>query len=83
MSLDAIHLEVVGRTIVISGDRKAGAEEGGTYRSMERAFGPFRRSLEVQSPIDPEGIQTRYERGVFFATLRKQAGRPAAARKKG
>jgi HSP20 family protein len=71
-TLDAIHLEASGTTVVLTGDRKPEGESG-TYRSMERAFGPFRRSLDLPGPVDASAIVTRYERGVFFATLPKLA----------
>src|SRR6266542_3972025 len=56
VSLEAVDL-VVGRTsLLIRGERKLSDDRGDrTYTVIEIPFGPFERTVEFLSPVDPDG----------------------------
>ena len=47
VDVDAINLEVRGRTLVITGERPVRETEGRTYQQVELPSGPFRRVVEL------------------------------------
>src|SRR5687768_246717 len=54
VALDAISLEISGRTMVISGERPVRETEGRVYQQVEIATGHFRRVVELTADVDPE-----------------------------
>lgn len=73
MTRESIVLEVLGRRLVLAGDRKSGVE-GGSFLRMERQTGPFRRVFELPTAVDDEAIEARFERGVLRVKLPKRPG---------
>ncbi len=73
MTRESIVLEVLGRKLVLAGDRKSGVE-GGSFLRMERQTGPFRRVFDLPAAVDEEAIEALYERGVLRVKLPKQRG---------
>ena len=71
-----IEVEVQGRRLEISGRRKPLAEAQGFVR-MERSYGPFSRSFELDQPLDEAAVSSLFERGVLTVRAAKQ--RPTAA----
>jgi HSP20 family protein len=61
--------------LVIEGQRRFLCEEGGVYRAAEIRQGPFRVAVALPEPVDPDGIDARYEQGLLRVRLPKVGGR--------
>ena len=72
---DAIRCTVVGRRIEVAGERKVPSAEQASFRRMESRYGPFRRSVELDRELDPESLETRFERGVLELSVRAESNR--------
>ena len=69
VSLDSIGLEVVGRDLVISGERPIQETEGRIYQQVEIQAGPFRRVIELNAdPVADEASAT-YDDGILRVEL--------------
>jgi HSP20 family protein len=66
---DAVHLEVQGRELVISGDRPAGRAEGRVYQQLEIETGPFRRAVQLGADVRAEDARAVYEDGILRIEL--------------
>jgi HSP20 family molecular chaperone IbpA len=63
-------ISLLGRTLVISGDRRDPAEKL-TYQQMEIRYGKFRTQVYLPWPIDSSAIDVQYESGLLKVKLRK------------
>lgn len=67
-----VTIEVEDRTLTLSGERKAEHEANGEgYYRLERASGPFARTLALPEGIDAEQIAARFEHGVLEVRIPK------------
>ncbi len=65
-----------GDALTVSGERRAPADEGESFRS-ERFFGKFSRSLELPMAVTPDGVSATYADGVLTVRLPKaEASKP-------
>lgn len=72
ISGEEIELEVDGRALVITGQRRPlPGKPNRTYSQMEIAHGPFRRDLLLPSEVDAESASAVYKDGVFEVVLPK------------
>jgi HSP20 family protein len=78
IELDAVNLEITGRTLVISGERPVRDTEGRTYQQVELPSGPFRRVVELSVDVNAERAQATYEDGILRVELPTRL--PQAAR---
>jgi HSP20 family protein len=69
VSLDSIGLEVVGRGLVISGERPIQETEGRVYQQVEIQAGPFRRVLELNADPVAEEARATYDDGILRVEL--------------
>jgi len=69
VSLDTVGLEVVGRDLVISGERPIQETEGRVYQQVEIQAGPFRRVIELNADVAAEDAKATYEDGVLRVEL--------------
>src|SRR3954453_1088958 len=72
LSEQDVNIEVEGRVLTVSGERKAGHEstkEG--YHRGERAFGAFSRSLTLPEGIDPEAVEASFDKVVLEVRIPK------------
>jgi HSP20 family protein len=69
VALDAIGLEISGRTMVISGERPVRDVEGRVYQQVEIPTGRFRRVVELTADVDAEDAKATYEDGVLRIEL--------------
>jgi HSP20 family protein len=69
VGLDSIGLEVVGRHLVISGERPIQETEGRTYQQVEIEAGRFRRIIELNADPVPEDARATYEDGILRIEL--------------
>src|SRR4051812_44936334 len=62
---DDVSLEIRGRQLVISGERRAQEAEGRLYQQIEIANGPFKRVVELSAEVDAERASASYEDGIL------------------
>jgi HSP20 family protein len=69
VSLDSIGLEVVGRDLVISGERPIQETEGRVYQQVEIQAGPFRRVIQLNADPVAEEARATYDDGILRVGL--------------
>ena len=69
VSLDSIGLEVVGRDLVISGERPIQETEGRVYQQVEIQAGPCRRVIELNADPVAEEARATYDDGILRVEL--------------
>jgi HSP20 family protein len=60
-----VALEIRGRQLVISGERRAQEAEGRLYQQIEIAAGPFKRAIELSADVDAENASATYDDGIL------------------
>ena len=74
-----IELEIRGRELVISGQRRpADGDEERIYQQLEVQHGPFRRIVALGAEVDPDAAKASYEDGMLTVELPIRA--PARSR---
>ena len=67
-----VDIELSEDTLTITGHREtAGDEEGKNYHRRERYSGQFRRSVQLPTLVDRDGIEATFENGVLRVALPK------------
>jgi HSP20 family protein len=66
---DEIELEIRGRQLVLSGQRRAAESEGRVYQQVEIEHGPFRRVVELGAEVRAEEARAVYEDGLLRVEL--------------
>ena len=69
VSLDSIGLEVVGRDLVIRGERPIQETEGRVYQQVEIQAGRFRRVIELNADPVAEEARATYDDGILRVEL--------------
>jgi HSP20 family protein len=67
-------VSLIGRALVISGERRDPAEKL-AYQQMEIRYGKFRTQVYLPWPIESTGIEVQYEGGLLKVMLRKAQAR--------
>lgn len=74
MEKDRISVDVAGRALTISGERRSDQEDRnvdkGFYR-MERRFGAFQRTIPLPEDANPASLKASYDKGVLRIELQK------------
>jgi HSP20 family protein len=65
VSADDVSIEIRGRTLVISGERKARDAEGRVYQQVEIESGPFQREIPLGVEVVAEDARATYEDGIL------------------
>ena len=79
VSASEIELEVQGRELVISGQRRApDSHEERLYQQLEIQHGPFRRVVSLGADVDADAAKATYEDGMLTVELPIRA--PAGSR---
>lgn len=76
-----INVQVMGRQLVVSGERKWEEEKKGKeYHRVESQYGAFQRSvlLPENLRLDADSISATYKRGMLEVTLQKVEPTPTA-----
>ncbi|MGH7333464.1 MAG: Hsp20/alpha crystallin family protein [Candidatus Rokuibacteriota bacterium] len=69
---DDIEIQLFEDALIIEGRRQLPAcAEGAVYHAAGIRQGPFRVELSLPALVDPEHVETRYERGLLRVSLRK------------
>jgi HSP20 family protein len=66
---DDVALEVRGRELVITGERRAQEAEGRLYQQIEIAHGPFKRIIELSADVEAEQASATYDDGILRVEL--------------
>src|SRR5689334_2546794 len=69
IDLSTVGIEVSGRQLTIVGERPVQETEGRVYQQVEIPTGPFRRVVELQVEVDPDGAKANYEDGILRIDL--------------
>jgi HSP20 family protein len=67
---DDIQLQVRDRRLELSGRRQAMGENRNFLR-MERSYGPFRRTFDLEAPVEVDAISAAFEAGVLRVLIPK------------
>src|SRR4051812_10840351 len=62
---DDVSLEIRGRQLVISGERRAQEAQGRLYQQIEIANGPFKRVVELSADVEAPRASATYEDGIL------------------
>lgn len=76
-----IQVQLMGRQLLISGEKKWEEEKKGKeYRRVESQYGSFERSIQLPEnvQVDPERITATYKRGVLEVVVPKMDPTPTA-----
>jgi HSP20 family protein len=65
VSAEDLNIEIRGRTLVISGERKARDAEGRVYQQIEVESGPFQREIQLGAEVVAEEARATYEDGIL------------------
>jgi HSP20 family protein len=77
VDVDAVNLEIRGRTLIISGEKPVRETEGRTYQQVELPSGPFRRVVELSVDVDAEQAVASYQDGILRVELPVRSDRAA------
>jgi HSP20 family protein len=66
---EGVSLEISGRELVISGERKVRDVEGRIYQQVEIPTGAFRRHVELSSDVVAEEATATYDDGILRVEL--------------
>jgi len=78
---DDIHVQAMGSSLVVSGERKWEEEkEGKEFRRVESQYGSFERRIALPEAlrIEPDDVDATYEKGVLTVVVKKREKTPAA-----
>ncbi|HEY8638729.1 MAG TPA: Hsp20/alpha crystallin family protein [Solirubrobacteraceae bacterium] len=78
VSLDSVGLEVVGRDLVITGERPIQETEGRVYQQVEIEAGPFRRMVELNADVVAEDAKATYDDGILRVELPLRVRSPSS-----
>ena len=80
MSEKDIQVQLLGRQLVVSGERKwEEQKKGKEYHRVESQYGAFERSLVLpeDSRLDPDAIDATYKKGILTVRIPKVEPTPA------
>ncbi len=84
VATEDLSIEVRGRTLVISGERKARDPEGRVYQQIEIESGPFQREIQLGVEVVAAEARATYEDGVLrieVPLVAARAGSPGPDRR--
>jgi HSP20 family protein len=65
VDIDDVGIEIRGRQIVISGERKSQEGQDRLYQQIEIPHGPFRRVIELGADVVADEAKASYEDGIL------------------
>jgi len=75
-----VNLEVRGRTLILSGERKARETEGRVYQQVEVEHGHFVREISLGADVEADKARASYEDGVLRVELPLVQPKPKSRR---
>jgi HSP20 family protein len=74
ISLEDVSLELRGRVLLISGERRVRDSEGRVYQQIEIEHGRFVREVELNVDVEPSDAKATYEDGILRVELSVSQG---------
>lgn len=72
MKKDEIDIQLNGDTLTLRGERQIEQTENGEqYHRVERQYGAWQRSFQIEIPIDAQKVSADYDLGVLTVRLPK------------
>jgi HSP20 family protein len=72
MKKDEIDIQLNGDTLVLRGERKfEQTQRGEQFHRIERQYGAWQRSFQIEVPVDAQNVAANYEHGVLTVRLPK------------
>ena len=69
---DELDIQVTGKNLAISGERKiASEEEGARYHRREREAGTFSRMIGLPGEVDTDRVEAKLENGILNIVISK------------
>ncbi|MGD8274204.1 MAG: Hsp20/alpha crystallin family protein [Desulfobacterales bacterium] len=69
---DELDIQVTGKNLAISGERKIAAEEeGARYHRREREAGTFSRMIGLPGEVDTDRVEAKLENGILNIVISK------------
>jgi len=73
MKKEDIDIQLTGNSLTLRGERqRETAQRGENFHRIERQYGAFGRTFEIETPIDVAQVSASYEEGVLTVRLPKQ-----------
>lgn len=73
MRKEDIDIQITGDTLTLRGERqRADMQRSENFHRIERQYGAFGRTFEIETPIDASKVSASYENGVLTITLPKR-----------
>lgn len=73
MKKEDIDIQLTGDTLRLSGQReREESARGEHFHRIERSYGTFSRTFQIETPIDASKVEASYEDGVLTVRLPKQ-----------
>jgi len=69
VAIDAVGIEVSGRTLLIKGRRPVRETEGRAYQQVEIPTGAFRRAIDLGIDVEPEQARATFDDGLLRVEL--------------
>ena len=69
IEIGELELQIVGRTLILSGARGAARQEGDIYQQVEIERGRFRRVIELGAEVRGDEATARYQDGMLRVDL--------------
>ena len=69
VEIEDVNLEIRGRVLVISGERKTHDMEGRVYQQIEIEQGPFRREVQLGADVVADQARATYDDGILRVDL--------------
>ena len=71
---DEVEMQLFEDALVVQGRRELPAcQAGAIYQAAGIRQGPFQLEIPLPSPVNPDAVEARYERGLLWITLPKRA----------
>lgn len=70
---DNLKVDIKGKVLTLSGERKVENEEKGESYRRERRFGSFERSFQLGFEAGEESVEAKYENGILTVSVTKPA----------
>ena len=69
---EELDIQVTGKNLAISGERKIAAAEGGArYHRREREAGTFSRMMGLPGEVDADAVEAKLQNGILTITVPK------------
>jgi HSP20 family protein len=73
MAKEDIDIQLTGDTLTLRGERRRhDAQRRENYHRVERQYGQFTRTFQIETPLEAGGVTASYEQGVLTVRLPKQ-----------